>query len=243
MSAAQNLNAISPLWSGYLGKALRLRRASTSSEGITPWSLPEDEWRDGEWLKLGAFPNVGHKLLLWLVNNDYLERRGTSPGHNYYAVKADWYKWSDMTLLVKDANTQPQSLSTQSDAAGNLACVNVPAVVVGGIATPVSATAPVPTINTAAAAALDGSGTITTGGTAQLLFGGVVPVNGFLIANPAASGDTLYFSDAGTAVVAGAGSIPVAPGAIWTSPSGYKPAGAVSIIGATTADKFTARRW
>jgi len=148
-----------------------------------------------------------------------------------------------MTLLVKDANTQVQSLSTQSDVAGSLTVVNVPASLVGGIATPAQATAPLPVINTAGAVAVDGSGTIATGGMAQLLFGGVVPVNGFLIANPAASGDTLYFNDAGTAVILGAGSIPVAQAAVFVTPSGYKPAGAVSIIGATSGDKFTARRW
>jgi len=147
-----------------------------------------------------------------------------------------------MTLLVKDANTQTQPLSTQSDVAGSLACVNVPASVVGGIATPVATSAPLPVINAAGSVAVDGSSTIATGGTAQTLFGGVVPANGFLIANPAASGDTLYFNDAGAAAVAGAGSIPVAPGAVFVTPSGYKPAGAVSIIGATTGDKFTARR-
>jgi hypothetical protein len=146
-------------------------------------------------------------------------------------------------LLVKDANTQIQSLSTQSDVAGSLACVNVPASVVNGVATPASALAPLPVICTAGAPAVDGSGTIAVGGTAQTLFGGTAPLNGFLVANPAASGDTLYFNDAGTAVVAGAGSIPLAPGAVFTTPSGYKPGGAVSIIGAATGDKFTARRW
>jgi hypothetical protein len=148
-----------------------------------------------------------------------------------------------MTLLVKDANTQVQPLSTQSDSAANLVPVHAPASLVGGVAVPASASAPIPVVNAAGTAAADGSGTIAAGGVAQQLFGGAVPLTGFLVANPAASGDTLYVSDVGTAVVAGAGSVPVAPGAVFTTPSGYRPAGAVSIIAASTGDKFTARRW
>ena len=59
-----------------------------------------------------------------------------------------------MTLLVKDANTTTQPISTQTDVAGNLVPVHAPAAVVGGIATPVGPTAPLPVINTGAAAAI-----------------------------------------------------------------------------------------
>jgi hypothetical protein len=58
-----------------------------------------------------------------------------------------------MTLLVKDANTTIQSLSTELDASGNLVPVHAPASVAAGIATPVGPTNPLPVINTAAAAA------------------------------------------------------------------------------------------
>lgn len=44
-----------------------------------------------------------------------------------------------MPLLVKDANTAVQSLSTQTDAAGALVPVHVPAAVASGIAVPASA--------------------------------------------------------------------------------------------------------
>jgi hypothetical protein len=145
-----------------------------------------------------------------------------------------------MTLLVKDANTQVQSLSTQSDSAGNLVPVHLPAALVGGIAVPASASAPIPVINAAGAAADDGSGTILTGGQAQLLFGGAVPVNGFMVGNTSAG--MLYLSDAGTAS-AGGSSMPIAAGAVFATPSGYRPMGAVSVFGATTGQSFAARRW
>jgi hypothetical protein len=145
-----------------------------------------------------------------------------------------------MTLLVKDANTQVQSLATQSDVAGCLACVNVPASIVAGVAQPNSRGAPLAVINTAGAAAFDGSGAIGLGGTAQLLFGGAVPANGYLVANN--SNGTLYVSDVGAAT-GGSASIPIATGAVFMTPSGYQPPGPVSIYGGTTGQAFAARRW
>ena len=145
-----------------------------------------------------------------------------------------------MTLLVKDANTQVQSLSTQSDTAGSLACLNVPASVVNGIATPNQRSAPLAVMNTAGAAAVDGSGSVGVGGTAQLLFAGAVPANGYLVANNSSA--TLYVSDVGTAT-AGGTSVPIAAGAVFMTPSGYQPPGPVSLYGATTGQAFAARRW
>lgn len=145
-----------------------------------------------------------------------------------------------MVLLVKDANTTPQSLATGLDSAGNLVPVHAPAAIIGGTATPVSPASPLPVINAAGSAASDGSGTIGAGGTAQTLFGGVVPTNGWLVANNSAA--TLYVSDVGTATPGGA-SIPVAPGAVFATPPGYKPAGAVTLFGATSGQAFAARRW
>ncbi len=145
-----------------------------------------------------------------------------------------------MTLLVKDANTTTQSISTQTDAAGNLVPVHVPATIVGGLAAPVGPTTPLPVINASGSVAIDGSGTVVTGGTAQMLFAGVVPVNGYLVANNSSA--TLYVSDVGIANVGGA-SIPIAAGAVFMTPSGYKPAGAVSLYGAATGQGLAARRW
>jgi hypothetical protein len=145
-----------------------------------------------------------------------------------------------MTLLVKDANTTVQALSTGLDSVGNLVPLHTPAAIVGGVATPVAAASPLPVINTAGASAVDGSGTVAVGGTAQTLFGGVVPGNGWLVANNSAA--AVYVSDVGTATPGGA-SIPIAPGAVLATPSGYKPAGPVSLYGATSGQGFAARRW
>lgn len=149
-------------------------------------------------------------------------------------------KERSLTLLVKDANTTTQSISTQADATGNLVPVHAPATIAGGIATPVGPTSPLPVINATGSPAVDGSGTVMTGGMAQTLFAGVVPVNGFLVAN--SSSATLYVSDVGVAS-AGGGSIPIAPGAVFITPSGYKPAGPVSLYASSTGQSFAARRW
>ncbi len=91
--------------------------------------------------------------------------------------------------------------------------------------------------------ASDGSATITTGGTAQNLFGGATPTNGFAIYNPDPVND-LWISDTTTAAANGLGSIRVvANGGGYETPPGCKPIGAVSVIGAVTAQKITARRW
>lgn len=145
-----------------------------------------------------------------------------------------------MTLLVKDANTATQSLATGLDGSGNLVPVHVPAAIVGGVATPISSATPLPVINAAGSAALDGSGTVAIGGSAQTLFGGVAPTNGYLVANNSSA--VLYVSDVGAAVSGGA-SIPVAAGGVFATPAGYRPAGVVSLLGATTGQAFAARRW
>lgn len=93
------------------------------------------------------------------------------------------------------------------------------------------------------AAGTDGSAAITTGSTAQNLFSGTVPVNGFAVYNPDAVND-LWLSDSTTAVANGQGSIRIAAnGGGYETPPGYKPIGAVSIVGASTGQKITARRW
>jgi hypothetical protein len=90
---------------------------------------------------------------------------------------------------------------------------------------------------------VDGSTTITTGGTAQNLFSGATPTNGFAIYNPDASND-LWVSDSTTSAANGTGSVRVqANGGGYETPPGYKPIGAVSVFGATTGQKITARRW
>jgi hypothetical protein len=78
-----------------------------------------------------------------------------------------------VTLLVKDANTTTQSISTQADVAGNLVPVHAPAAISGGIAMPVGPTAPLPVINAAGGAATDGSGTVVIGGGRRICLPGL----------------------------------------------------------------------
>ena len=146
-----------------------------------------------------------------------------------------------MTLLVKDANTTVQSLSTEIDGSGNLVPLHAPASVNQGVASPVGPTNPLPVINTAGAAASDGSGAVATGGSPQTLFGGAVPANGFLVQNNSSA--ALWICDVGIASEGGASIQVAANGGVFWTPPGYKPAGAVSLIGGTTGQAFAARRW
>lgn len=146
-----------------------------------------------------------------------------------------------MTLLVKDANTTVQSLATEADGSGNLVPLHASASVVAGIASPVGPSNPLPVINTAGSIAGDGSGTVATGGSPQTLFGGTVPVNGFLVQNN--STGALWICDTGIASNGGASIQLAANGGLFATPPGYKPAGAVSLYGATTGQVFAARRW
>jgi hypothetical protein len=103
-----------------------------------------------------------------------------------------------MALLVKDANTTVQALSTVIDGNGNLVPVHAPAMTnAQGVATPVGPQNPLPVVNTAGSAASDGSGTVASGGNAQTLFGGAVPANGFLVQNNSSA--VLWICDTGAA--------------------------------------------
>ncbi|MBV9861898.1 MAG: hypothetical protein JO267_07095 [Alphaproteobacteria bacterium] len=147
-----------------------------------------------------------------------------------------------MTLLVKDANTTVQSLSTVLDQSANLVPVHAPgALDAQGVAVPVSSQNPLPVVPMTVIAAADGSGTIGTGGSAQTLFGGIVPITGFLVQNNSAG--TLWVSEVGVAAAGGASIQIAANGGLFVTPPGYKPAGAISLYGATTGQAFTARRW
>ena len=53
----------------------------------------------------------------------------------------------------------------------------------------------------------------------------------------------LWICDAGTASPGGASLQLAANGGVFATPSGYKPAGAVSLFGAVTGQSFAARRW
>jgi hypothetical protein len=146
-----------------------------------------------------------------------------------------------MTLLVKDANTTVQSLSTEIDGSGSLVPLHAAASVTQGVASPVGPQNPLPVINTAGAAASDGSGTVAAGGSPQSLFGGAVPANGFLVQNNSSA--ALWVCDTGIASNGGASLQIAANGGVFATPPGYKPAGAVSLYGGTTGQVFAARRW
>lgn len=95
---------------------------------------------------------------------------------------------------------------------------------------------------------VDGSTTITLGGTAQYLFGGNAagagtPANGWSVGNPNSSGD-FWISDTTVASPNGVGSIRVqANGGLYETPTGRQPAGPVSIYGGTTGAAVTASKW
>jgi len=147
-----------------------------------------------------------------------------------------------MTLFVKDANTTVQSLATELDGNGNLVPVHAPAATnAQGVAAPIGPANPMPVINAAGAAVSDGSGTIAAGGSAQMLFGGIVPANGFLVQNNSSA--ALWICDVGTASAGGASVQIAANGGIFATPSGYRPGGAVSLFGGTTGQAFAGRRW
>lgn len=90
--------------------------------------------------------------------------------------------------------------------------------------------------------AADGSGTIASAATAQTLFGGAIPENGYAIYNPGTA--DLWISDSATAAINGAGSIRIAGnGGGYETPLGYRAGAPLSIIGATAGAPFTARKW
>lgn len=87
-----------------------------------------------------------------------------------------------------------------------------------------------------------GDSTIAVGGTAQTVFGGVVPDNGWKIFNPHPTED-LWVNDAGGVAAPNTGIRVFAGGGQYSTESGEKPAGPLSIYGATTGHAFGARKW
>ena len=88
------------------------------------------------------------------------------------------------------------------------------------------------------------SGTITIGGTAQELAPAVTTLDGFVgfsILNTSA-GD-LWFNDDGATAVLASPSKKITSGSLYESPPNKQPLGAISIIGATTGQSFTAERF
>ena len=92
----------------------------------------------------------------------------------------------------------------------------------------------------------DGSTTQTTGGTAQVLFGGITPPNGFKIAIPASSTSSTpcWLSDTTTTPSATtAGSYPVFQQGQYSTEVGEKPAGPVYINCPITGQPISPKYW
>jgi hypothetical protein len=88
---------------------------------------------------------------------------------------------------------------------------------------------------------VDHSYTITLGGTAQLLMAANPNRKGWLIQNNSAG--TLWFNELGGTATQAPPSLSLAAGALYTSPTPGASSAAISIIGATTGQAFTAREW
>jgi hypothetical protein len=88
---------------------------------------------------------------------------------------------------------------------------------------------------------IDRSGTITAGGTAQTLMVYNDAREGFMVQNNS-TGD-LWINELGSTAVASQPSIKIASGQLYESPKNLPCPYAISIIGATTSQAFTAREW
>ena len=97
-------------------------------------------------------------------------------------------------------------------------------------------------------ATASGSGTITTGGTAQALFSGTTPAHGWKVSLPVTSGSqasfTCYVSDETTTPSATtAGSQVLFAGGQYSTEDGQLPLGPVYITCPTTGIVFSAQYW
>lgn len=87
----------------------------------------------------------------------------------------------------------------------------------------------------------DRSGTIATGGTAQQLMASNANRRGWQLQNN--STGVLWFNEIGGTAVANQPSFSLYPGELYESPTGSASPAAISILGATTGQAFTAREW
>lgn len=109
----------------------------------------------------------------------------------------------------------------------------------GAAVTAVDAGNPLP-VAAPTIAPIDRSGAIATGGTAQTIAAANPARRGFLVQN-LSSADLWLGTGAGA--VAGRPSIRIAPGQLYESPASGAPGGAISLLGASTGQSFTAQEW
>jgi glutamate/tyrosine decarboxylase-like PLP-dependent enzyme len=133
---------------------------------------------------------------------------------------------SQPTLTVKDASGTTQTVFTHNPN-GPAAAVNSQPVVLA-----TDATLPLPT----GAGETDRSGSITAGGTAQTIMAANAARKYFELQNLDASNALYFRKDGSPAVVGASGSFALTAGGFYSGQS----TGAVSVIGATTGQKFSA---
>lgn len=160
----------------------------------------------------------------------------------YYVVVSDC-----ATLTYSAGSTKPQYV----DATGK-ACAAAAAAATGATAANQTlANTKLDTLHTdmlarpGAATAADGSTTQTAGGTAQALFSGATPANGWKVAIPAASpGAVCWVSDTTTTPSATtAGSYPAFAQGQYATEPGERPSGPVYVNCPTTGMPISAKRW
>ncbi|MEH3045538.1 hypothetical protein [Sphingomonas adhaesiva] len=111
----------------------------------------------------------------------------------------------------------------------------------GAVAVAVDDAHPLPAAMRATTVAyVDRSGTIAAGGTAQVLAAANAVRRGLFVQNVSAA--DLWINPTGTAV-ADQPALRIAAGQYYEFPVHGVPAGAVSIVGATTGQGFAAREW
>lgn len=103
-------------------------------------------------------------------------------------------------------------------------------------------------ISVMGAPSTDGSSTIATGGTPQVLFAGATPSNGFKVSIPASiatlSSFVCFVSDTSTSPSSTtSGAYPVYAGGQYASEPGQKPIGAIYLNCPTTGTVFSAQKW
>lgn len=87
----------------------------------------------------------------------------------------------------------------------------------------------------------DRSGTITTGNTAQTLMASNSSREGWYIRNNSSA--SLWINELGSTAVQSQPSLEIKTGELYESPAGGATLSAISIIGSTTGQSFTAREW
>lgn len=143
------------------------------------------------------------------------------------------------SALQTTGNTSLATIATNTTGASTSANQSTEITAINAVTTAVNNSAITAPLAVTGNTGSDGSSTITTGGTPQNLFAGATPVNAFEVCNPDVT--DLWISQSTTAGANASGSIRVAAnGGCYDSPALIKPFHAISIVGATTGQKFTA---